>query len=989
MDGVWAATLDELVSRAMAQQPPADETVAACVSQAEQCDSSDGRSVSTTFHQMLRLAEHLWTTRGPQVAEQALIAAMKVALASYQAMQMPGYVVGLSKALHERGLTGYSLWLLDEAVGIELPPPTSGAAAPVAELQNHRGELLRQVGSLDNAQAAFTAALQSLHGESADVQNARGVVLNNLGLLHDARGDLTEAKRHLISSLEIGEQIGAGPLSMAVTLDNLGAVEAKIAAQYGPLWLDKHYINEPVDRHLRQAEEYFTRAIQLFEAALPDSADDYVLCLLNTADVARQRDRAHGVGGRRAASPSARAWRRRVRRYAAGELEELSRRAVEISRLPQVSGDTASHALALRGEVLQRRGDNRGVVDLLAPWFEEVLAATPVHDRPIGGFVALLKAAAAVGDARLAARVGRGIAATDDEMLARRIAGASENDARRIFDAYADRAELVLGHCLAVKPAGVAPGWLYTLLLNRKGVLAERQGAAWLAARSAAGEAEEIVERIRRLRSEVARLDLDGSSERTITAARRRHDEAVRRLGQAEQELYGMAGTDWLPHVTVDGVQAQLAVGTMLLDFAAARRPDGRRHHIVFVLTAEGPVRYRDLGAADTVGAQLKQLTSTFARPPAKNAPREDWATTISQVAPSLFVAGEPVGERLIVAPTGLWGQAPIGLLPDADGTPLIENHAITFVPSGRWLATHAATHAVTASTPLSRPGEPVVFGDPDFDREFADQVPFFLSMRFGRLKQAAAELAEVAATLGVTPVVDQDATRGRLLEVRSPRVLHIATHGVFLDAIASLAEQREPTSYTMRVVGGVPVSVDEDDLGWSYAESDDPADLQARHLSRVRWLKTIGPASQLSRSALLLSGFNAWVAGVDTPADVGTGLLSAAEFALLDLGATDMVVLSACETGVGAVDFADGSLLGLRSAALAAGAASCVATLWKVADASTAALMSAFYRHLTDGIGTAADALRAAQKDVRDSYPDPYHWAGWVLEVDGSMRVD
>jgi CHAT domain-containing protein/tetratricopeptide (TPR) repeat protein len=958
MDGVWAATLDQLVSQAMAQRQPDDDAVAACVSQAELCDSSDDQSVSTTFHQMLRLAGHLWMTRGPQVAEQALIAAMNVALASYQAMQMPGYVVGLSKALHERGLTGYSLWLLDTAVGIELPPPAPEAAAPVAELQNHRGELLRQVGELDNAQAAFTAALQALQGESADVQNARGIVLNNLGLLHQARGDLTEAKRHLISSLEIGEQIGADPLSMAVTLDNLGAVEAKIAARNGPLWLDEHYVNEAVDRHLRQADKYFRRAIQLFETALPDSADDYVLCLLNTADVALQRDDG-------------------------GELEELSRRAVEISRRPQVSGETASHALALRGEVLQRRGDNRGVVDLLGPWFEEVMAATPAHDRPIGGFIALLKAAVAVGDATLAARVGRGIAATDEEMLARRIAGASENDARRIFEAYGDRTELVLGHCLPAKRAGVAPGWLYTLLLNRKGVLAERQGAAWLAARSAAGEADEIVERIRGLRSEVARLDLDGSGEQTITAARRRHDEAVRRLGEAEQELYATAGRDWLPHITVDGVQAQLAAGTMLLDFAAVRRLDGRRHHVVFVLTAEGPVRYRDLGAADTVEAQLQQLTSTFARPPAKNAPREDWATTISQVAPSLFVAGEPVGERIIVAPTGLWGQAPIGLLPDADGTPLIENHAITLVPSGRWLATHAAA----ASTPLSLPGEPVVFGDPDFDREFADQVPFFLSMRFGRLKQAAAELAEVAATLGVTPVAEQDATRGRLLEVRSPRVLHIATHGVFLDAIASLAEQSEPTSYTMRAVGGAVVSVDEETLGWSYAESDDPADLQARHLSRVRWLKTIGPASQLSRSALLLSGFNAWVAGVDTPADVGTGLLSAAEFALLDLSATDMVVLSACETGVSAVDFADGSLLGLRSAALAAGAASCVATLWKVADASSAALMSAFYRHLTGGIST-ADALRAAQKDVRDSYPDPYHWAGWVLEVDGSVRV-
>ncbi len=119
--------------------------------------------------------------------------------------------------------------------------------------------------------------------------------------------------------------------------------------------------------------------------------------------------------------------------------------------------------------------------------------------------------------------------------------------------------------------------------------------------------------------------------------------------------------------------------------------------------------------------------------------------------------------------------------------------------------------------------------------------------------------------------------------------------------------------------------------------------DAAAVHRSRLEWLGTIGPAGQLSRSALLLAGFNGWLAGVETPTDVGAGMVSAGEFALLDLADTELVVFSACETGVGAVDVADGSLIGLRTVALSAGASSCVSTLWNVDDEAAATLMSAF----------------------------------------------
>jgi CHAT domain-containing protein len=184
-----------------------------------------------------------------------------------------------------------------------------------------------------------------------------------------------------------------------------------------------------------------------------------------------------------------------------------------------------------------------------------------------------------------------------------------------------------------------------------------------------------------------------------------------------------------------------------------------------------------------------------------------------------------------------------------------------------------------------------------------------------------------------------------------------------------------------MRSVAGVVVREEVPESEWMFRREDSATDGPALlHRSRARWLLDIGPRGQLSRSALLLAGFNTWLAGAPTAGAVGTGMLTAGEFALLDLAGTELVVLSACETGVGAVDAADGSLLGLRTAALAAGAASCVSTLWNVEDDAATAAMSAFYRQLGEG-DDPARALRTAQLRLRSANADPYFWAAWVVE--------
>ena len=112
-------------------------------------------------------------------------------------------------------------------------------------------------------------------------------------------------------------------------------------------------------------------------------------------------------------------------------------------------------------------------------------------------------------------------------------------------------------------------------------------------------------------------------------------------------------------------------------------------------------------------------------------------------------------------------------------------------------------------------------------------------------------------------------------------------------------------------------------------------------------------------------------------------GRLEVHEIYQLDLReATNLVVLSACQTQVGQLSKGD-ELIGLNRAFLYAGTPSVIATLWNVDDPATGFLMERFYTYLRQG-KSKAEALQQAQKDTRVEYPHPYYWAAFVLTGDG-----
>jgi ankyrin repeat protein/CHAT domain-containing protein len=183
----------------------------------------------------------------------------------------------------------------------------------------------------------------------------------------------------------------------------------------------------------------------------------------------------------------------------------------------------------------------------------------------------------------------------------------------------------------------------------------------------------------------------------------------------------------------------------------------------------------------------------------------------------------------------------------------------------------------------------------------------------------------------------------------QSPDILHFATHGYFFPA----AREEQ-----------IPTSSDSETL---FSEKEKKSLQEIMHTAE----------NPLVRSGLLLAGANyAWISG-EAPAGKEDGILTAYEVSLLDLSNTKLVVLSACETGLGDVKGSEG-VFGLQRAFKLAGAQNIIMSLWQVPDKQTVELMELFYSHLIEGDSNHT-AFRKAQIAMKEKY-DPYFWAAFVL---------
>ena len=177
-----------------------------------------------------------------------------------------------------------------------------------------------------------------------------------------------------------------------------------------------------------------------------------------------------------------------------------------------------------------------------------------------------------------------------------------------------------------------------------------------------------------------------------------------------------------------------------------------------------------------------------------------------------------------------------------------------------------------------------------------------------------------------------------KAMDGKSPDILHFATHGFVFDK-------------------------------WEKTEGNkfvEQTNLYSQKESYLMW------------SGLLMAGANNIWQGKFDMHNIEDGVLTADEISRMDLKQTKMVVLSACETAKGKIDYIDG-VFGLQRGFKKAGAGTIVMSLWKVQDDATSMLMTTFYRNLLNG-EERHKALWNAMMEVRKVYDDPYYWGGFIM---------
>ena len=310
-------------------------------------------------------------------------------------------------------------------------------------------------------------------------------------------------------------------------------------------------------------------------------------------------------------------------------------------------------------------------------------------------------------------------------------------------------------------------------------------------------------------------------------------------------------------------------------------------------------------------------------------------------------------GATVYYVPSQLLFQVSLESLPLADGSLLGRHYNFVRLSSARELVN------VQKRTLSAKPHSAVLYGGLQYDLQPTDMnelakkydLPDLLMMRgemargdsiFRELPGSRQEVMQIDSILKankwqVTPFIGMEGIEESFLSMhgKAPQVLQIATHGFY---------------YT-----------------------PDRAET-------VDYLKGCSDAMLLS--GIVLSGGNAAWLGKELPDGILDGILTANDISRLDLNGTEMVVLSACQTGQGKVT--SEGLYGLQRGFKKAGVGTMVMALWNVSDKVTTEFMITFYEQLASKscMWDKRMAFETAKSIIRDKYPDPFYWAAFVMAL-------
>ncbi|MEJ7645019.1 MAG: CHAT domain-containing tetratricopeptide repeat protein [Chryseolinea sp.] len=283
-------------------------------------------------------------------------------------------------------------------------------------------------------------------------------------------------------------------------------------------------------------------------------------------------------------------------------------------------------------------------------------------------------------------------------------------------------------------------------------------------------------------------------------------------------------------------------------------------------------------------------------------------------------------GKKVVyVSPDGAYNQINLNTLKKPGADYLISKYDIVILGNSKDLI------AIKAKKPKAMKKNATLVGFPDYGKGDIAPLP--------ATKVEVDAIGKILKASGyqVTAFSQKTATEANLKATKGPVLIHIATHGFFLRDV-----ENSGNAFGVNIENA----------------NDNP----------------------LLRSGILLADASSTVSGKRMPNLVSNdnGVLTAYEAMNLNLEGTDLIVLSACETGLGDIKAGEG-VYGLQRAFLVAGADALIMSLWKVDDSATQQLMTNFYSNWSK-LGNKQKAFKQAQLQLMTKYKDPYYWGAFVM---------
>jgi CHAT domain-containing protein/Tfp pilus assembly protein PilF len=877
----------------------------------------------------------------------------------------PDYAASLTNLaglLKERGdyraslsLDQNSLKIRREALGER--HPDYGASL------NNVGEDYRLMGDYSRAEPLFRQALDVVVAARGKQHPDYASQLNNLGVLYSDMGDERRALVVYREALEV-RRTALGPLhpDYALSLENLSQSLSKSG-------------------DMREARTLLEEALAVYEKSLGRSHVDYANCLSRLGGVYVDEENY-------------------------GEAVARYRQAVDVLKQnlgdqhPDVGFVVANLAAALDREGADAEAE-KAYLETLA-----IERATLGEDHPqyavslnnLGTFYEK------VGRREEAGRLLRECFAARERFLASQLVAYSEQQMTDYLATMQGEYHVMLSLDAAEARPEEALGWtlarkarvFQTVCLQRRLREAARKNP----------ELARLNDQLQARTTELTRLTMKGAGPdaENWQKEKSRLAEEVETLGVRLKGLWKEAGGEAAPEPTVEGVREKLPRDAALVEvvrywpfnFQAKTRAEvwDRMRYVVFVCPGDParPVAQIDVGdaeAVDALAARLAQLMESVPRELAAGAEEQDlddeYRSTAKQLGELLF---EPLAEALgdakliYVSPDGPLHQIPWEALADAEGRYLSERgYEFAYLTSGRDLLREVhgggegalvfaapdynATHDVRLALARADGAEPPEGEDQTTQLAVAEATTE-LTVRAADVRglnwkdlpgarEEGEELREQLETYQWKPLEAsfgqgalEDSLKQRYALAVKPKLLAVMTHGFFLPD--------QPRRFA-------------DDAG---ARGGFAA---MRRLSQLRNVE-----NPMLRSGLVLAGANQ----LDESDDVDDGWLTAAEIAEMDFRGTDLVVLSACNSGSGRIQ-AGQAVAGLRSAILLAGANTMIGSLFPAPDRETRQLMHDFYEALLSGQGKlsslqAAREAMIARRRKEHGAAHPFFWSGFVL---------